>query len=106
FQAEDGIRDFHVTGVQTCALPIYKGRSQSRRARHTGLSIPPEASGERTGPCSRDKIHGCDNPATASGPEGEPRIRPARCPVPNQIGRASCRERGEIRGGGVELTKQ
>src|SRR5207302_6162656 len=23
FQAEDGIRDFHVTGVQTCALPIY-----------------------------------------------------------------------------------
>src|SRR5690606_40289858 len=21
FQAEDGIRDFHVTGVQTCALP-------------------------------------------------------------------------------------
>src|SRR5690606_40316337 len=23
-QAEDGIRDFHVTGVQTCALPIYK----------------------------------------------------------------------------------
>src|SRR5690606_39604020 len=24
FQAEDGIRDFHVTGVQTCALPILK----------------------------------------------------------------------------------
>src|SRR5690606_40588130 len=23
FQAEDGIRYFHVTGVQTCALPIY-----------------------------------------------------------------------------------
>src|SRR5690606_39954264 len=23
FQAEAGIRDFHVTGVQTCALPIY-----------------------------------------------------------------------------------
>src|SRR5690606_39507861 len=22
FKAEDGIRDFHVTGVQTCALPI------------------------------------------------------------------------------------
>src|SRR5690606_41033087 len=22
FQAEDGIRDFHVTGVQACALPI------------------------------------------------------------------------------------
>src|SRR5690606_39868152 len=25
FQAEDGIRDFHVTGVQTCALPISCG---------------------------------------------------------------------------------
>src|SRR5690606_40159235 len=25
FRAEDGIRDFHVTGVQTCALPIYGG---------------------------------------------------------------------------------
>src|SRR5690606_40085011 len=25
FQAEDGIRDFHVTGVQTCALPIFHG---------------------------------------------------------------------------------
>src|SRR5690606_11453251 len=25
FQAEDGIRDFHVTGVQTCALPILTG---------------------------------------------------------------------------------
>src|SRR5207253_4886565 len=24
FQAEDGIRDGHVTGVQTCALPIFK----------------------------------------------------------------------------------
>src|SRR5690606_40636700 len=23
FEAEDGIRGFHVTGVQTCALPIY-----------------------------------------------------------------------------------
>src|SRR5690606_2091925 len=27
FQAEDGIRDFHVTGVQTCALPIYPNLS-------------------------------------------------------------------------------
>src|SRR5690606_29450308 len=26
-QAEDGIRDFHVTGVQTCALPIGNSRS-------------------------------------------------------------------------------
>src|SRR5438876_1887706 len=28
FQAEDGIRDGRVTGVQTCALPILKAREQ------------------------------------------------------------------------------
>src|SRR5690606_40746705 len=30
FQAEDGIRDFHVTGVQTCALPIWFFYRQDR----------------------------------------------------------------------------
>src|SRR5256884_5387422 len=30
FQAEDGIRDVAVTGVQTCALPIYLVREQAR----------------------------------------------------------------------------
>src|SRR5690606_2684256 len=34
FQAEDGIRDFHVTGVQTCALPISVG------AREVGGGAP------------------------------------------------------------------
>src|SRR5690349_23099579 len=29
FQAEDGIRDLYVTGVQTCALPILARRAQS-----------------------------------------------------------------------------
>src|SRR6266511_2804425 len=41
FQAEDGIRDFHVTGVQTCALPI----SNARGAR--GEELP--ANGPRCG---------------------------------------------------------
>src|SRR5258707_960659 len=31
FQAEDGIRDIGVTGVQTCALPIYIGTALARR---------------------------------------------------------------------------
>src|SRR5687767_15295229 len=31
FQAEDGIRDKLVTGVQTCALPISHGATQLRR---------------------------------------------------------------------------
>src|SRR2546425_944455 len=30
FQAEDGIRDKLVTGVQTCALPIYRGARDAR----------------------------------------------------------------------------
>src|SRR5438034_5275253 len=30
FQAEDGIRDHCVTGVQTCALPISGGRARRR----------------------------------------------------------------------------
>src|SRR5690606_12997057 len=33
FQAEDGIRDFHVTGVQTCALPIWGIRPPGSTAR-------------------------------------------------------------------------
>src|SRR5207249_5165550 len=31
FQAEDGIRDRNVTGVQTCALPIAKGAAEAAR---------------------------------------------------------------------------
>src|SRR5690606_41050849 len=33
FQAEDGIRDFHVTGVQTCALPISSRSGSAARRR-------------------------------------------------------------------------
>src|SRR5437879_10929299 len=37
FQAEDGIRDTSVTGVQTCALPILRGRDGARRQSALGL---------------------------------------------------------------------
>src|SRR5260370_11502049 len=37
FQAEDGIRDSSVTGVQTCALPIW-GRDRGRRWWPSGRS--------------------------------------------------------------------
>src|SRR5687768_4081470 len=38
FQAEDGIRDVAVTGVQTCALPIsYQENSVSQAGRHARL---------------------------------------------------------------------
>src|SRR2546426_6899647 len=36
FQAEDGIRDYKVTGVQTCALPIWNLRRQD--GQHHGLA--------------------------------------------------------------------
>src|SRR5690606_39781205 len=35
FQAEDGIRDFHVTGVQTCALPISFRRTKDASSLHS-----------------------------------------------------------------------
>src|SRR5690606_41201822 len=41
FQAEDGIRDFHVTGVQTCALPILA--SQINGATDVFLESPQNA---------------------------------------------------------------
>src|SRR5207244_8625875 len=36
FQAEDGIRDDLVTGVQTCALPICPGRGGHRGPQRSG----------------------------------------------------------------------
>src|SRR5256885_14751276 len=40
FQAEDGIRDYKVTGVQTCALPICRRlHAKWRRGSHTGSVI-------------------------------------------------------------------
>src|SRR2546426_8460606 len=35
FQAEDGIRDYKVTGVQTCALPISTLHAATRRPKTT-----------------------------------------------------------------------
>src|SRR5437016_6943589 len=58
FQAEDGIRDWSVTGVQTCALPICTPRScpdsggrppasRPRRRPPRGGGAPPAASRRR-----------------------------------------------------------
>src|SRR2546430_7365254 len=64
FQAEDGIRDLTVTGVQTCALPIYHwkyrqrfwnhGYGQERFCGKWGCLLrpsPPDLSGSRDSPC-------------------------------------------------------
>src|SRR3712207_7203316 len=61
FQAEDGIRDIGVTGVQTCALPIYSARPRRQRRRPPGHGrrperrrvVPPEPrGGRRRGPAT------------------------------------------------------
>src|SRR5690606_40137633 len=54
FQAEDGIRDFHVTGVQTCALPIltlfwHLFDQVVKQARLQIVLIQRESTGERGG---------------------------------------------------------
>src|SRR5690606_40815910 len=42
--AEDGIRDFHVTGVQTCALPIWpeplRSSNHNEKGRPCGAPFP------------------------------------------------------------------
>src|SRR5205085_6614945 len=52
FQAEDGIRDLTVTGVQTCALPIYRAVRRSRE-RERGAGVVPAR--ELVGPGSRER---------------------------------------------------
>src|SRR5690606_40774365 len=82
FQAEDGIRDFHVTGVQTCALPI----SISSLARHRP--------GRTTAGWSRARSSLVVIATSTSLP------CPSRPSVRLKIGRASCRERVESEGVG------
>ena len=65
FQAEDGIRGYKVTGVQTCALPIWGGRHV-----RSG-SVVYRRDGGR--------------------PDVERRV--GALPNVHEIGRASCRER-------------
>src|SRR5437867_2981926 len=69
FQAEDGIRDRTVTGVQTCALPISRlPRAQGGRARRLGES-PVLRPGGRTGggDARRARVRRLVRAAEASG---------------------------------------
>src|SRR5256884_3166984 len=71
FQAEDGIRDVAVTGVQTCALPIsFVERSPDSGAEIAGCGILREARG---GGGSQLLARPCDPRGCAL--EGEPRGR-------------------------------
>src|SRR5690606_40711692 len=75
--AEDGIRDFHVTGVQTCALPISTGDVPGPRPPDPGVWVPaPPAA--RPGP-GRGRARG--GVVTVRWNPGRPR----RCPECNTI---------------------
>src|SRR2546427_3032006 len=52
FQAEDGIRDLTVTGVQTCALPISCNAPRPKRARTAGTSMRPRSRRPRWKRCT------------------------------------------------------
>src|SRR5439155_6814968 len=99
FQAEDGIRDGHVTGVQTCALPISPHRGASRRAAVRGQEVGASA---RAGAASSVAVAvGGVRAARAAGTGAAPCVTGAA-----QIGRASCRERVESSVGGGALEKK
>src|SRR2546430_1590959 len=81
FQAEDGIRDLTVTGVQTCALPISPPRDDpSRHLRHVGavLRLPDRAFRGRVSAVAlpRAGARAADRGHAASGGTG--RAAPAR----------------------------
>src|SRR5699024_11856759 len=79
FQADDGIRDRNVTGVQTCALPIYDiRRAQFQQSFQTVVPVnnsPVKIVQVRGGKTASIQLH--------HGTQ-------------IQIGRASCRERVEV----------
>src|SRR3712207_6883904 len=60
FQAEDGIRDIGVTGVQTCALPIWPGVSWAGgNSRCSPAGLPPWPTMRRSTACLRSASWRC-----------------------------------------------
>src|SRR5438046_7903820 len=87
FQAEDGIRDWSVTGVQTCALPILGGSGAAPTISVadggiTSAKLAPNAIG------AANIADGSLPPAKISGTAAVLGSNTFK------IGRASCRERG------------
>src|SRR5690606_40850079 len=96
-QAEDGIRGFHVTGVQTCALPIFR-TWRDLRAHGTrqvvALSDTPAPGRDLPGCVEQaaggDYVEAC---AYEPGASASPTLESAAL---QEIGRASCRERAAV----------
>src|SRR5690606_40440612 len=90
FQAEDGIRDFHVTGVQTCALPIFLWGTGHRRGNPLGCGFAVDIRGGATGPRWGD-------PGAGAYTQGPPDESPPRSglPVPPRPARSEERRVGK-----------
>src|SRR2546427_5854158 len=86
FQAEDGIRDLTVTGVQTCALPICNKMAPFNNAAVRQAFA--YATDKET--LALAIFKGAAIPAPTIIPPGMPGYQPN---YQGQIGRASCRER-------------
>src|SRR5207249_7330732 len=95
FQAEDGIRDRNVTGVQTCALPIYGecDRARTSRTRRDGAARTSSTSTR----CSTARHWTARSIKTGRKKLVSWLIGKL---VIEKIGRASCRERVEREEGG------
>src|SRR5207245_3910137 len=95
FQAEDGIRDATVTGVQTCALPIYTWTTSRWESLHGR-----RGRAHRLPARGRPRV-GAHHEAVGMADEERAPLRVERAV---EIGRASCRERGWlVVGGGVAV---
>src|SRR5690606_40033358 len=90
FQAEDGMRDFHVPGVQTCALPIcerYEMSPYGMALWHMGEALYPPGHPYRHSP-----IGSHEDLTNASLEDVRAFFRKYYVPSNAEIGRASCRE--------------
>src|SRR5699024_11606865 len=89
FQAEDGIRDRNVTGVQTCALPIWSGSPPVMgHAAVTSVTAATSVTAVQTA-----SAIGEYQPAPRKASRAA--TMPALSAVSVQIGRASCRARAQ-----------
>src|SRR2546430_7313358 len=100
FQAEDGIRDLTVTGVQTCALPILLWSTSA--AERSALTYALTASaGATPGLAEAAWTTGCPDARVGPAPNPPPAETRAK-----EVGRAAWRGRGEISVGAGSLKKK
>src|SRR3712207_7131258 len=74
FQAEDGIRDIGVTGVQTCALPIWRGITPWLPEQYRAAS-----SCARGSPCGSDLLFSSRSPDSSPEKSNVRTPRPSSC---------------------------